>query len=88
MFKMEMRSKAALPSVFRPADQQFLHPEHMSPTERAPEQSPQQAAAPSFMKNKSEKPAEPYRRKTSKVGRNDPCPCGSGKKYKKCCGAT
>ena len=22
----------------------------------------------------------------SKVGRNDPCPCGSGKKYKKCCG--
>jgi Predicted metal-binding protein related to the C-terminal domain of SecA len=21
------------------------------------------------------------------VGRNDPCPCGSGKKYKKCCGA-
>jgi hypothetical protein len=24
---------------------------------------------------------------TKKVGRNDPCPCGSGKKYKKCCGA-
>jgi preprotein translocase subunit SecA len=24
----------------------------------------------------------------AKVGRNDPCPCGSGKKYKKCCGAT
>ena len=23
----------------------------------------------------------------SKVGRNDPCPCGSGKKFKKCCGA-
>jgi uncharacterized protein YecA (UPF0149 family) len=22
-----------------------------------------------------------------KVGRNEPCPCGSGKKYKKCCGA-
>jgi uncharacterized protein len=29
--------------------------------------------------------AEP-RRSTPKVGRNDPCPCGSGKKYKKCCG--
>ncbi|MDI3537120.1 MAG: preprotein translocase subunit SecA, partial [Eubacteriaceae bacterium] len=26
-------------------------------------------------------------RKNQKVGRNDPCPCGSGKKYKKCCGA-
>lgn len=25
--------------------------------------------------------------KKEKVGRNDPCPCGSGKKYKKCCGA-
>jgi uncharacterized protein YecA (UPF0149 family) len=23
----------------------------------------------------------------AKVGRNEPCPCGSGKKYKKCCGA-
>ena len=29
----------------------------------------------------------PYLREDSKVGRNDPCPCGSGKKYKKCCGA-
>jgi uncharacterized protein len=27
-------------------------------------------------------------RSTSKVGRNDPCPCGSGKKYKRCCGGT
>ena len=27
------------------------------------------------------------KRKTEKVGRNQPCPCGSGKKYKKCCGA-
>jgi len=25
-------------------------------------------------------------RKDKKIGRNDPCPCGSGKKYKKCCG--
>ena len=25
-------------------------------------------------------------RSTKKVGRNEPCPCGSGKKYKKCCG--
>ena len=30
-------------------------------------------------------PAEPYRAPV-KVGRNEPCPCGSGKKYKKCCG--
>jgi uncharacterized protein YecA (UPF0149 family) len=25
--------------------------------------------------------------KSVKIGRNEPCPCGSGKKYKKCCGA-
>ncbi len=35
-----------------------------------------------------EGPAEPRRRSAGeKVGRNEPCPCGSGKKYKKCCGA-
>lgn len=31
-------------------------------------------------------PKTPYVRKGAKVGRNDPCPCGSGKKYKNCCG--
>jgi preprotein translocase subunit SecA len=30
---------------------------------------------------------QPVRRADKKVGRNDPCPCGSGKKFKKCCGA-
>jgi len=30
---------------------------------------------------------KPKKRDGDKVGRNDPCPCGSGKKYKKCCGA-
>ena len=36
---------------------------------------------PEETEEQEEKPAP------SKVGRNDPCPCGSGKKYKKCCGA-
>ena len=30
-------------------------------------------------------PVETYTRAAPKVGRNEPCPCGSGKKYKKCC---
>ncbi len=30
--------------------------------------------------------AAPFVRPSVKIGRNDPCPCGSGKKYKKCCG--
>lgn len=33
-----------------------------------------------------EKKPETYRRTEEKIGRNDPCPCGSGKKYKNCCG--
>lgn len=31
-------------------------------------------------------PVEPIRGDSDTPGRNDPCPCGSGKKYKKCCG--
>ena len=34
-----------------------------------------------------QQPIQQVVRSGSKVGRNDPCPCGSGKKYKKCCGA-
>ncbi len=34
----------------------------------------------------SEAARKPIRRSQEKVGRNAPCPCGSGKKYKKCCG--
>ena len=31
--------------------------------------------------------SQPVVNSSKKVGRNDPCPCGSGKKYTKCCGA-
>lgn len=31
-------------------------------------------------------PVKPIHDEKKEVGRNDPCPCGSGKKYKKCCG--
>ena len=36
--------------------------------------------------NSSDKSSARTPRKSKKVGRNDPCPCGSGKKYKQCCG--
>ena len=36
--------------------------------------------------NSSDKSSSRQPRKVKKVGRNDPCPCGSGKKYKQCCG--
>lgn len=31
-------------------------------------------------------PVKPIKSESEEIGRNDPCPCGSGKKYKKCCG--
>jgi hypothetical protein len=36
---------------------------------------------------KEQKRSQTVRLEGPKIGRNDPCPCGSGKKYKKCCGA-
>ena len=47
----------------------------------APGQSPQGAAQP-----QAAAPATPFVREGRKVGRNEPCPCGSGKKYKQCHG--
>ena len=45
-------------------------------------------ASQDYIMSRGEQAAETstVKRDTKKVGRNDPCPCGSGKKYKKCCG--
>ena len=40
-----------------------------------------------IIEEQEEKPTLPQGIDLSKIGRNDPCPCGSGKKFKKCCGA-
>jgi len=45
------------------------------------------AGRPAFGQASTDKPTGSVRREMEKVGRNDPCPCGSGKKYKKCHGA-
>jgi preprotein translocase subunit SecA len=37
-------------------------------------------------RQEEEQKQQPLQREGEKIGRNDPCPCGSGKKYKKCCG--
>jgi len=56
----------------------FQQPLPRAPEAARPGAGPKPAAPPS---------AVAARRKAVKVGRNDPCPCGSGKKYKRCCGA-
>jgi len=42
------------------------------------------ALRPAYLETATDRP-RPIVSVTSKIGRNDPCPCGSGKKYKKCC---
>jgi preprotein translocase subunit SecA len=58
---------------------QVLRPEEIDRIKRPREQE--------MAFSHGELPAQqPVKRKGNKVGRNQPCPCGSGKKYKKCCG--
>jgi preprotein translocase subunit SecA len=69
-----------------------LHRVQVETEEPAPviEQPQQESAAVTYSHgDAAEEPAEPqhtYKREQPKVGRNDPCPCGSGKKYKQCHG--
>lgn len=48
--------------------------------------SARRTAAGGVMQRHTQGQSVTVRRTTPKVGRNDPCPCGSGKKYKQCCG--
>jgi preprotein translocase subunit SecA len=49
-----------------------------------PDRTRLQTSGPSDVSGGTKKPVA--RSGQKKVGRNDPCPCGSGKKYKNCCG--
>jgi preprotein translocase subunit SecA len=57
-----------------------VRPHQELPEEARPQQQPM------FFSHGDGGPAQPQQRQQKKTGRNDPCPCGSGKKYKKCCG--
>ncbi|WP_439101829.1 preprotein translocase subunit SecA [Congregibacter sp.] len=65
------------------AEQAKLAFQHAQASGMAPEQA---AEAPAPEQGEAA-PAQPITRSEPKVGRNDPCPCGSGKKYKQCHGA-
>ena len=49
-------------------------------------ESARRQAQNSVMQSRTQSSTVTVRRSSPKVGRNDPCPCGSGKKYKQCCG--
>ena len=80
---------------------ELVSEEQLAEQQRYQQQSPtlsyQHAQMPSMMSPEVEannvdpnqdegESVQPFIREVPKVGRNDPCPCGSGKKYKQCCG--
>jgi len=54
---------------------------------QAPEPVPEPQGLPGFPPGQAADPMEPYVRGERKVGRNEPCPCGSGRKFKQCHGS-
>jgi len=84
IFKIQQAAPAQkLKSVFSSLPQQFVHDEAKGLSQSAPTQP--LSAQPPQSESQPAAPV-PIRKSGPKVGRNDPCPCGSGKKYKKCCG--
>jgi preprotein translocase subunit SecA len=87
IFKVQPVPEEKRIRVFGITGQKLLHPEakpmvNLSPSfpeESTSSKSPAVSGPPP-------KRLTPYRRKDRKIGRNEPCPCGSGKKYKHCCG--
>ncbi len=78
VFKTEELPAGLLASTFR--ETRAVHEEAPGASEIAQQQ---QAAIDG---TQADRKPEPIRNREKRVGRNDPCPCGSGKKYKKCCG--
>ncbi len=90
IFKIQHAGPARLRGVFSSLPQKLIHQEvsglsasgHILSSE--PARQPQRR--PPLDGQADSSAAAPLRNTTPKAGRNDPCPCGSGKKYKKCCG--
>ena len=86
IFKVQAVSEEKRPGVFDGAEQRLVHPQARQMGSLPSESSPAKEQPPPSFSPPAEDKGAPYRRKDRKVGRNEPCPCGSGKKYKHCCG--
>jgi preprotein translocase subunit SecA len=81
IFKLELSQPQGFRGAFSSVHQELLHPEITGL------QGPQEGAIDGGLADaKEESSQKTVKLSHPKVGRNDPCPCGSGKKYKKCCG--
>jgi len=91
IFKIQPVTKIARPKgVFSSLPQSLVHNEFSGLSDAAARQpdpsAPVSSAQPPSPESSGETGQVPYRKEGPKIGRNDPCPCGSGKKYKKCHG--
>jgi len=95
IFKVAPAKEERIHTVFNSIEQELIHPETRGIAESISKEkasasfsnAPVDQTVPSPHRDHAEEEGVTYRRETAKVGRNDPCPCGSGKKFKKCCGA-
>ena len=79
VYRIEQVEESALRSTWH--ETAAVHAEAASAAQLAAQQ-----AGPAEAQRSEPARAEPIRNHAEKVGRNAPCPCGSGKKFKNCCG--
>ncbi|MDD5454433.1 MAG: preprotein translocase subunit SecA [Candidatus Ratteibacteria bacterium] len=84
LFKVKITEERKPENVLASDRMRFLHPDAASPRRNATASN--QMPDTQINRPQTDEKITPFRRAQPKVGRNDPCPCGSGKKYKKCCG--
>ncbi|MFH0763689.1 MAG: preprotein translocase subunit SecA [Candidatus Omnitrophota bacterium] len=85
LFKIKAVEEKKEAGVFDVSRQSLLH-EEKSQFQDVPVKDSEGEASYNYEGRLPEERVPTYKRETPKVGRNDPCPCGSGRKYKKCCG--
>lgn len=88
LFKIQAVRETAPSGVFDFSRQKLVHEEKdqfQDALSIAQQKSPEAQEA-EYAGQLPQEHVETYKREDPKVGRNEPCPCGSGKKYKKCCG--
>ncbi|UCB56813.1 MAG: preprotein translocase subunit SecA [Candidatus Omnitrophota bacterium] len=83
IFKARPVKEERVSGVFAQIPQQFLHPESAKVKDLP---SQKEKPLPEAPPRPATEAPRPFKREKDKIGRNQPCPCGSGKKYKKCCG--
>ena len=82
LIAVQIKSEAALEVPDAPPALENMSYQHADPVSAASQASVEASLAPPA----DEKAQQPFKRYNEKIGRNDPCPCGSGKKYKQCHG--